>query len=61
MVRKTMEASQTQARQREALEASAGAWKEKDHPELSQGGVAYVAKIRTERDIRFESVISGKR
>ena len=49
------------ARQREALEASAGSWKKKDHPELSQGGAAYVAKIRAERDKRFEPAISGKR
>jgi hypothetical protein len=46
------------ARQRQALEASAGSWKKSDHPELSKGGAAYVAKIRAERDKRFESALA---
>jgi len=41
-------------KQREALKASAGAWKTKEHPELANGGAAYVEQIRSERDERFE-------
>lgn len=40
-------------KQREALKLSKGAWKAKDHPELAQGGAAYVAQIRSERDERL--------
>lgn len=43
------------ARQREALEQSAGAWKTQDHPELAAGGAAYVEQIRSETDDRFDS------
>ena len=49
------------ARQREALAASAGSWKRKDHPELAEGGAAYVEKIRSEPDPRFEKAIARKR
>ena len=42
-------------KQREALRVSAGAWK--DHPELAGGGAAYVDRIRSEPDERFESVL----
>jgi hypothetical protein len=34
-------------RQREALREAAGAWKDEDHPELSQGAYAWVRKIRS--------------
>ena len=44
-------------RQREALHASAGAWKPEDHPELVRGGAAYVEEIRSERDERFEDAL----
>jgi hypothetical protein len=40
-------------KQRQALELSAGAWKKRDHPELSGGGAAYVDRIRSEPDERF--------
>ena len=43
-------------KQRLALEQSAGAWKQEDHPELAQGGEAYVELIRSEPDDRFDSV-----
>ena len=29
-----------------ALNAAAGAWKDKDHPELAKGAAAYVSKLR---------------
>ena len=44
-------------KQREALKLSAGAWNPADHPELAQGGAAYVEKIRSEPDERFENAI----
>jgi hypothetical protein len=34
-------------RQREALRAAAGAWKDDDHPELAKGAYTWVRKIRT--------------
>jgi hypothetical protein len=48
-------------RQREALRTSAGAWKPENHPELSLGGAAYVEKIRSERDGRFEDALRKRR
>ena len=45
-------------KQREALQLSKGAWKTEDHPELAQGGAAYVEQIRGERDERFENALS---
>ena len=44
-------------RQLEALELSAGAWNSADHPELAQGGAAYVEQIRSEPDERFEDAL----
>jgi hypothetical protein len=44
-------------KQREALKLSAGSWNPADHPELVQGGAAYVEKIRSEPDERFEDAI----
>lgn len=35
-------------RQLRALEAAAGAWKDKDHPELKQGADRWVRKMRRE-------------
>jgi hypothetical protein len=49
------------ARQRQALAASAGAWKSKNHPELADGGAAYVEKIRSEPDPRFDAALTRKR
>ena len=46
--------------QRQALQLSKGAWKIEDHPELAQGGAAYVEQIRSERDERFEEALSRK-
>ena len=44
-------------KQHEALQLSAGAWNPADHPELAQGGAAYVEQIRSEPDDRFEDAI----
>ena len=41
-------------RQIKALEAAAGSWKDKDHPELKQGAAKWVKKLRREYDHRFE-------
>jgi len=41
-------------KQRQALNLSAGAWNTNHHPELAEGGAAYVEKIRSEPDERFE-------
>ena len=47
-------------KQREALKLSAGAWKTEDHPELAQGGAAYVDQIRSEPDERFDSALEDQ-
>jgi hypothetical protein len=43
-------------RQLKALDAVAGAWKDKDHPELKQGAAKWVKKIRQETERRFQKV-----
>jgi hypothetical protein len=43
-------------RQIKALEAAAGAWKDKDHPELKQGAAKWVKKLRREYDQRSEKL-----
>ena len=43
-------------RQIEALKAAAGAWKDKDHPELKQGSANWVRKMRRESERRFKKV-----
>ena len=43
-------------RQIKALEGAAGAWKDKDHPELRQGAAKWVKKLRSEYDRRFEKI-----
>ncbi len=43
-------------RQIKALEGAAGAWKDKDHPELKQGAAKWVKKLRREYDRRLEKV-----
>lgn len=48
-------------RQREALKLSSGAWKTADHPELSEGGAAYIDQIRSESDERFESALKRRK
>jgi hypothetical protein len=43
----------TRLRQIEALIAAAGAWKDRDHPELKQGSDKWVQELRRESDRRF--------
>ncbi|MCU1232760.1 MAG: hypothetical protein JWP63_727 [Candidatus Solibacter sp.] len=43
-------------RQLKALEAAAGTWKDKDHPELNQGAAQWVAKLRQQDERRFKKV-----
>jgi Arc/MetJ-type ribon-helix-helix transcriptional regulator len=43
-------------RQIAALKAAAGAWKDKDHPELKQGSAKWVRKLRQENEQRFKKV-----
>jgi len=43
-------------RQLDALDAVAGAWKDKDHPELKQGADQWVRKLRQETERRFQKV-----
>ena len=45
------------AETREALKLSSGAWNPENHPELADGGAAYVEKIRSEPDERFEAAV----
>ena len=40
-------------RQIEALKAAAGAWKDKDHPELKSGVVQWVRELRKESERRL--------
>jgi len=47
-------------KQREALRLSSGSWNLADHPELAEGGAAYVEQIRSEPDQRFEDAIGRK-
>ncbi len=43
-------------RQLKALESVAGAWKDKDHPELKQGAAKWVRELRQETERRFQKV-----
>jgi hypothetical protein len=43
-------------KQRNALRASKGAWKDEDHPELKDGAAAWVRKMRAESETRFEEI-----
>ena len=45
------------SKQREALRATTAAWRAEDHPELVQGSAAYVERIRSEPDERFEAAL----
>jgi len=48
-------------RQIAALKAAAGAWKDKDHPELKQGSAQWVRKLRHESEKRFQKVAPSKK
>jgi hypothetical protein len=43
-------------RQIAALKAAAGAWKDKDHPELKAGSAKWVRKVRRETESRFQEL-----
>lgn len=43
-------------RQIKALEAAAGSWKDKDHPELKKGAAKWVKQLRREYDQRLQKV-----
>ncbi len=43
-------------RQLKALEAAAGSWKDKDHPELKHGAAKWVDKLRRQDEKRFQKV-----
>ena len=43
-------------RQLKALEAAAGCWQDKDHPELKQGAAKWVSKLRQQDEKRFHKV-----
>jgi len=44
-------------KQLDALRGSSGAWNPADHPQMATGGAAYVERIRSEPDERFETAI----
>ena len=43
-------------RQLKALQAAAGSWKAKDHPELRRGAAAWVRKLRREDEGRLRKI-----
>jgi hypothetical protein len=47
-------------RQIEALKAAAGAWKDRDHPELKDGSEKWVRKLRRESEGRFNRVTAAR-
>jgi hypothetical protein len=47
-------------KQREALRLSSGTWNPAVHPELAEGGAAFVDQIRSETDERFEAAIENR-
>jgi hypothetical protein len=44
-------------KQRQALKLSSGSWSPEHYPELARGGAAYVERIRSEPDERFDDAI----
>ena len=42
--------------QLKALEAAAGSWKDKDHPELKRGAAKWVDELRRQDEKRFQKV-----
>ena len=45
---------------KEALHQAAGAWKDKDHPELKEGAVAWTKTLRRESEVRFKKQFTAK-
>jgi len=48
-------------KQRSALRKAAGSWKDKDHPELTEGAAAWVSRMRTESEERFRRIQRQRR
>ena len=48
-------------RQIAAIKAAAGAWKDKDHPELKEGSAKWVRKLRQQSEKRFQKVAPGQK
>jgi hypothetical protein len=48
-------------RQASALRAAAGAWKDRDHPELRAGSGNWVRKLRREAEGRFTRETKGNK
>jgi hypothetical protein len=44
--------------QLKALEAAAGCWQDKDHPELKQGAAKWVDSLRQQDEKRFQKVVA---
>jgi|ERR1035438_306559 hypothetical protein len=42
--------------QRNALRDAKGAWKDEDHPELKDGAAAWVSRMRSESETRFQEI-----
>jgi len=55
-ISQAVEKELTRRRQLAALDAVAGAWKDKDHPELKQGAAQWIRKLRRENERRFRKV-----
>jgi hypothetical protein len=48
-------------KQRNALRAAKGAWKDEDHPELKDGAAAWVNQMRAESETRFKNIEKQRR
>jgi hypothetical protein len=47
-------------KQRGALKLSSGAWNPSNHPELAEGAAAYIDKIPSEADERFDEAMATR-
>jgi hypothetical protein len=43
-------------KQLKALDAAAGAWKDKDHPELKRGSAKWVKELRRKNERRIQNI-----
>jgi metal-responsive CopG/Arc/MetJ family transcriptional regulator len=46
-------------RQLAAIDAAAGGWKDKNHPELKRGAAKYISRLRRQDEKRFQKVTAG--
>jgi len=56
MAERAAEEELMRLRQLKALEAAAGSWKDRDHPELKQGVAKWVSKLRRQDEKRLRKV-----